>query len=181
MRIAGRQLGRVRIRGDANAGLTAAQSTALLTAVFKDAPVSWTANTEVWTLSTKGANAVLLKMTRSRAATTPRCARSLRKQTGILSHARPPLPELVAARLQHDKPDLRLPPAQQRPAMLPELRATLGKETRRAASTSKKPQARPGRYRCTDGRTLSCWYRSAVRGCVYRRRGKWGHRRAGAL
>jgi hypothetical protein len=50
MQIAGRQLGAVKLGADAKAQLSEAQSTALLAAVLKDAPVSWTAKKASWTL-----------------------------------------------------------------------------------------------------------------------------------
>jgi hypothetical protein len=63
MTVARQNVGIVRIDPNSNTGtLSQAQVGTLLPALLKDAPVAWTANGTTWTISTAGANAVLLKM-----------------------------------------------------------------------------------------------------------------------
>ena len=62
MHIDGRALGEVKIGDNATGELTAVQTAALLGALAKNARLSWSAKGKSWTVSTKGANAVLLKM-----------------------------------------------------------------------------------------------------------------------
>lgn len=63
MAIAGRDVGPVRIDADTNTGsLSPAQVRALLPALLKDATIAWQHGKDSWTVSTAGANAVLLKM-----------------------------------------------------------------------------------------------------------------------
>jgi hypothetical protein len=61
MRIDGRAFGTVTIDDHAIGDLSPAQTNALLAALPKNTLLSWTAKRESWTVSTKGANAVLLK------------------------------------------------------------------------------------------------------------------------
>jgi hypothetical protein len=63
MRIGSRDVGSVRIDGSTRRGtLSPSQVEALLAAVLKDTSIGWSAGGKTWTVSTAGANAVLLKM-----------------------------------------------------------------------------------------------------------------------
>nr|WP_314543840.1 DUF1176 domain-containing protein [uncultured Massilia sp.] len=63
MRIDGHALGVVHIDRDTRRGtLSSAQVKALLDAVLKDSHIAWASGGKTWTISTTGANAVLLKM-----------------------------------------------------------------------------------------------------------------------
>jgi hypothetical protein len=63
MTIDGRPLGTVHIDTESNTGtLSEGQAKALLPALLKDAKLAWTGNGNTWTISTAGANAILLKM-----------------------------------------------------------------------------------------------------------------------
>lgn len=63
MTVAQRQIGTVRLNPKSGTGtLSRAQVQALLPALLKDELVAWSANKATWTISTAGANAVLLKM-----------------------------------------------------------------------------------------------------------------------
>lgn len=129
MYVAGRPLGAVKVGGHAKGELSANQSAALLAAVLKDAPISWKAKKKSWTLSTKGANAVLLKMDdfQGRLDTPGALVRKGTKSESSVAPALP-LPELVAAPVRGDTPDPGLVPVKQRPVLLAELRKTLGEE-----------------------------------------------------
>jgi hypothetical protein len=63
MTVGRRPAGTVRIDPKSNTGtLSQAQIQPLLPALLHDAPIAWTASGTTWTISTAGANAVLLKM-----------------------------------------------------------------------------------------------------------------------
>jgi len=63
MTVDGRNLGTVRIDAKSTIGrLTDAQVKALLPALLKDGRIAWSGKGSTWTISTAGANAVLLKM-----------------------------------------------------------------------------------------------------------------------
>jgi hypothetical protein len=126
-RIAQRPLGAVRLNDNAHGELTAAQTAALLPALLNDAPLTWTAKKTSWTVSTKGANAVLLKMDefQGRLGTQGALVRTgTRPESSVLPAI--PMSEITAAPVADDKPDGKLVPASQRPALLAALRQTLG-------------------------------------------------------
>lgn len=62
MSIDGRAVGAVRIDSSNRVNLSDAQVKALLPALIKNARIAWSAKGKTWTISTAGANAVLLKM-----------------------------------------------------------------------------------------------------------------------
>jgi hypothetical protein len=62
MSIDGRAVGDVRIDASNRGNLSEAQVKALLPALIKNARIAWSAKGKTWTISTAGANAVLLKM-----------------------------------------------------------------------------------------------------------------------
>jgi hypothetical protein len=62
MSIDGRAVGSVRIDASNRATLSDAQVNVLLPALVKNARIAWSAKGKTWTISTAGANAVLLKM-----------------------------------------------------------------------------------------------------------------------
>jgi hypothetical protein len=158
MRVAGRPLGAVKLDADAKGELNAAQTAALLSAVLKDAPISWTAKKKSWTLSTKGANAVLLKMDafQGRLDTPGALVRKGAKSEASAIPALP-LPELVAAAVRGDKSDPRLVPAKQRTALLAELRKTLGEEDQNSCDDFDENASNPAKlsaYRLSESQLL---------------------------
>jgi hypothetical protein len=126
MTIDGRTLGTVRIDAKSNIGkLTDAQVMVLLPALLKDRHVEWSANGTTWTISTAGANAVLLKMDEFQGRLdTPGAL--VRKGTKPESNALPPLSplEITAAAVSQDKHPVNLTPAQTRD-LLAALRKTV--------------------------------------------------------
>lgn len=126
MTVDGRGLGTIRIDPKSNIGkLTDAQVTALLPALLKDGRIGWSANGTTWTISTAGANAVLLKMDEFQGRLdTPGAL--VRKGTKPESNVLPPLapPEIQAAAVSQDKQPVKLTPAQTRD-LLAALRKTV--------------------------------------------------------
>ena len=126
MTVDGRSLGTVSIDAKSNIGkLTDAQVTALLPAMLKDRQVEWSANGTTWTISTAGANAVLLKMDEFQGRLdTPGAL--VRKGTKPESNVLPPLPppEIQAAAVSHNKRPVKLTPVQTRD-LLTALRKTV--------------------------------------------------------
>ena len=126
MTVDGHSLGTVRIDAKSNiAKLTDAQVKALLPALLKDDRIAWSANGTTWTISTAGANAVLLKMDEFQGRLdTPGAL--VRKGTKPESNVLPPLspPEIQAAAVCHDKHPLKLTPVQTRD-LLAALRKTV--------------------------------------------------------
>ncbi|NIA53096.1 DUF1176 domain-containing protein [Massilia sp. TW-1] len=107
MTVDGRQTGVVGIDAKSNIGnLSPAQVQALLPALLKDGRIAWQAKGTTWTISTAGANAVLLKMDEFQGRLdTPGAL--VRKGTKPESSVLPPLPapEIKAAPvIQHSKP-----------------------------------------------------------------------------
>jgi hypothetical protein len=126
-RIGRRTLGTVHLDKNARGTLTAAQTAALLPALLTDAPLVWSARKTTWTVSTKGANAVLLKMDdmQGRIGTPGALVRKgTRPESSVLPAL--PVPVIIAAPVADDKPRSDLVPAAQRQALLAELRKTLG-------------------------------------------------------
>lgn len=114
MEVDGRDAGTVRIDRKTNLGnLSRAQVSALLPALLKDSSVAWTSKGTTWTISTAGANAVLLKMDefQGRVGTPGALVRKGSKPESI---ALPPLaaPELKPSPTSRDIKPLKLTRAQ---------------------------------------------------------------------
>ncbi|GGY17659.1 DUF1176 domain-containing protein [Massilia dura] len=124
MQVNGRALGPVKIDREAMTGvLTAAQTQALLAAVSGTGTVQWTDGSHAWTLSGKGAAAVLLKMDefQGRLGTTGALMRKGNKAEDAVPVSLP-MPEVSPA--SAGSTEVALPPAA-RAALLRELRGTL--------------------------------------------------------
>jgi hypothetical protein len=119
MTIDGRDVGSVGVDAKSNIGnLSPAQVQALLPALLKDGRIAWKAKGTTWTISTAGANAVLLKMDefQGRLATPGALVRKGNKpETSVL----PPLraPEVKAAAVIRDSKPVTLTAAQTRDVM----------------------------------------------------------------
>jgi hypothetical protein len=119
MTVDGHDTGTVSIDAKSNIGnLSPAQVQALLPALLKDGRIAWQAKGTTWTISTAGANAVLLKMDefQGRLATPGALMRKgNRPETSVL----PPLPapEIKAASVIHDSKPVTLTTAQTRDLM----------------------------------------------------------------
>ena len=124
MSIDGRALGTVRADPKSSLfTLTDAQVRALLPALLKDGRIAWTSKGTTWTVSTAGANAVLLKMDEFQGRLdTPGAL--VRKGSKPESNVLPPLPvpEIHAGPVSQDKNPIKLSVAQTR-----ELKAALRK------------------------------------------------------
>jgi hypothetical protein len=126
MTIDGRSIGTVRIDAKSNIGkLSDAQVKALLPALLKDGRIAWSAKGTTWTISTAGANAVLLKMDefQGRLDTPGALVRKGTKpESNVLPSVAPP--EIQAAAVSQDKQPVKLTPAQTRD-LLTTLRKTV--------------------------------------------------------
>ncbi len=127
MTIGGRAVGTVQLGGEATtATLSAAQVRALLPALLKDEPIAWTGGKRRWTISTAGANAVLLKMDdfQGRIGTPGALVRKGGKpESGVLPAL--PKPVVVAAAVpKRPAEDIHFTAAQER-QLIAELRETL--------------------------------------------------------
>ena len=114
MTINGHANGTVRINPDSDIGnLSAAQVQALLPALLKDGRVAWSAKDRTWTISTAGANAVLLKMDefQGRLGTPGALVRKGSKPEASVLPQLPP-PEINAAPVIHDSKPVALTTAQ---------------------------------------------------------------------
>jgi hypothetical protein len=119
MTVDGQPAGTVRMDTKTNIGnLSEAQVKALLPALLQDGRIAWTAKGTTWTISTAGANAVLLKMDefQGRLDTPGALAR---KGTKPESSALPPLaaPEIKAGPVSQDNKPATLTAAQTRDLM----------------------------------------------------------------
>lgn len=126
MTIDGGNLGTVPIDTTSNIGkLSDAQVKTLLPALLKDGHIAWSAKGTTWTISTAGANAVLLKMDefQGRLDTPGALAR---KGTKPESNVLPPVPapEIAAGAVSQDTHPVKLTPAQIR-NLLAALRKTV--------------------------------------------------------
>jgi hypothetical protein len=124
MSIDGRALGIVRADPKSSIlTLTEAQVRALLPALLKDGRIAWTGKGTTWTVSTAGANAVLLKMDEFQGRLDTSGA-LVRKGSKPESNVLPPLPapEIQAGPVSQDKNPIKLTAAQTR-----ELKAALRK------------------------------------------------------
>jgi hypothetical protein len=114
MSIDGRVLGTVRTDPKSSIlTLTEAQVRALLPALLKDRRIAWTGKGTTWTVSTAGANAVLLKMDEFQGRLgTPGAL--VRKGSQPESNVLPPLPapEVQAGVVSQDKNSIKLTAAQ---------------------------------------------------------------------
>jgi hypothetical protein len=127
MTIAQRPVGTVRLDPKSDTGtLNQAQVQALLPALLKDELVAWSANGTTWTISTAGANAVLLKMDefQGRVDTPGALVRKGSKPEGNVLPAVAPQ-HITPAPVSHDKRPVALTAAQTR-----DLIAALRKTTR---------------------------------------------------
>lgn len=125
MQIGGRPFGEVATES-ARGSLNEQQTAALLKAVLKKSDISWIAKGQRWTLSTAGANAVLLKMDEFQGRLgTPGAL--IRKGTTPETSVLPPLhaPEIMAPNITWSAPDEKLLPAGRRAGLLAELRKTV--------------------------------------------------------
>lgn len=115
----GRAVGTVRIDPKTNIGnLSKAQVKALLPALLRDSRIAWTGKGTTWTISTAGANAVLLKMDEFQGRLdTPGAL--VRKGTKPESSALPPLapPTIEAGPVSHDQKPVTLTAGQTRDLM----------------------------------------------------------------
>jgi hypothetical protein len=114
MSVDGRVLGIVRTEPKSSIlTLTEAQVRALLPALLKDGRIAWTGKGTTWTVSTAGANAVLLKMDEFQGRLdTPSAL--VRKGSKPESNVLPPLPapEVQAGPVSQDKNPIKLTAAQ---------------------------------------------------------------------
>lgn len=119
MTIDGKRLGEVAVDLSSNIGkLSQAQGQALIAAVLRDGKVAWKAGKTTWTISTAGANAVLLKMDdfQGRLDTPGALVRRGNKpESSVLPPL--PLPEIKAAPVIADKKLITLSPVQSRDLM----------------------------------------------------------------
>lgn len=162
MQVDGRALGDVEL-DDMEGLLTAAQVQALLAAVAGTGSVQWRDGTRVWTLSARGAAAVLLKMDEFQGRLgTPGAL--LRKGSRAEDDVLPALPPPEVRRAAALNGEVHLPPAA-RAALMRELRATLG--TRDCESLGRQDlsirRLAPGRL-LVHGR---CWAGAAGTGTAY--------------
>lgn len=116
MTIDGKAVGTVRVDQKSNIGkLSQAQVTALLPTLLRDGHIAWSAKGTTWTISTAGANAVLLKMDEFQGRLdTPGAL--VRKGTKPESSVLPPLPrpEITVGTVSHDQHSVTLTAAQRR-------------------------------------------------------------------
>lgn len=119
MTVDGKALGTVDIDSTSNIGkLSDSQVRALLPALLKDGRIAWSANGTTWTISTAGANAVLLKMDEFQGRIdTPGAL--VRKDTNPESNVLPPLapPEIKAGVVSRNTQPVELTHAQTRDLM----------------------------------------------------------------
>lgn len=116
MTVAQRPVGSVRLDPKSNTGaLSQTQVQALLPALLKDELVAWSANGTTWTISTAGANAVLLKMDefQGRLDTPGALVRKGSKPEGNVLPAVAP-PRITPSPVSQDKHPLTLTAAQTR-------------------------------------------------------------------
>jgi len=125
MTVAQRPVGSVRLDPKSNTGsLSQAQAQALLPALQKDELVAWSADRTTWTISTAGANAVLLKMDefQGRLDTPGALVRKGNKPEGNVLPAVTP-PNITPGPVSRDKRPVTLSAAQARD-LTPALRRT---------------------------------------------------------
>ncbi len=128
MQVDGRALGTVALSGDDAVGsLSASQTDALLRAVAGSGKVAWRAGKRSWTLSAKGASAVLLKMDEFQGRLgTPGAA--IRKGSKPEASALPPLPAPVVAPAPVPPGELARLGMEEERILLATLRKTAGNE-----------------------------------------------------
>jgi hypothetical protein len=166
MRIDGKDDGETTIERGTTAVLPLAQTAGLLAALPKATRLAWTANGKSWTISLKGANAVLLKMDefQGRVGTTGALIRKGQKpESSVLPFL--PVPETTAAHIVSDKDEANLIPAQQRAALFAEIGKTISKDAMAANSCemlneSTRDPNELRAYRLSDQHLLvstACW------------------------
>lgn len=128
MQVDGQALGKVAVKGDESiGGLSAAQTAALLRAVAGTGQVAWRAGGRTWSLSGKGASAVLLKMDdfQGRLGTPGAAVRKgSNKEQGVL----PALPAPVVAAAAVPSGELAPLGKEEQRILLATLRKTAGNE-----------------------------------------------------
>jgi hypothetical protein len=165
MRIDAQDIGEISMK-DARTTLSPAQAKALLTALPKAKHLAATADGKSWTISLKGANAVLLKMDEFQGRLeTPGAL--VRKGSKPESSVLPPLaePEVIAAAIASDRADPGLVPPKHRPALFAEMRRTISKDIMAENSCENLDESvsNPAKwhaYRLSDKKLLvsaECW------------------------
>jgi hypothetical protein len=130
MKIGDRALGAVRLeRNSGTADLTTAQTRGLLAGVLADKDITWSGGARTWRVSTKGANAVLLKMDefQGRIATPGALvAKGSKPEGNVLPPL--PIPKVTAAKVPNSEADPHLLSAQQQGELINELRKTVSED-----------------------------------------------------
>ena len=161
MTIAQRPVGTVRLDPKSDTGtLNQAQVQALLPALLKDELVAWTANGTTWTISTAGANAVLLKMDefQGRVDTPGELVRKGSKPEGNVLPAVAPQ-HITPAPVSHDKRPVALTAAQTRD-LIAALRKTARDDSCELLNANTKEASELEIRRLTKDKLLvshACW------------------------
>lgn len=161
MTIAQRPVGTVRLDPKSDTGtLNQAQVQALLPALLKDELVAWTANGTTWTISTAGANAVLLKMDefQGRVDTPGALVRKGSKPEGNVLPAVAPQ-HITPAPVSHDKRPVALTAAQTRD-LIAALRKTARDDSCELLNANTKEASELEIRRLTKDKLLvshACW------------------------
>jgi hypothetical protein len=165
MRIDGLDLGDIALK-EAKGTLSPSQTRALLNVLPTAKQLAWAAGARRWTISVKGANAVLLKMDEFQGRLgTPDAL--IRKGNRPASSVLPalPLPEITAARVGNDRAEPGLIPVKQRAILFAEIRKTISKDEMAVNSCDNfdASVANPEKwtaYRLSENRLLvsaECW------------------------
>jgi len=161
MTIAQRPVGTVRLDPKSDTGtLNQAQVQALLPALLKDELVAWSANGTTWTISTAGANAVLLKMDefQGRVDTPGALVRKGSKPEGNVLPAVAPQ-HITPAPVSHDKRPVALTAAQTRD-LIAALRKTARDDSCELLNANTKEASELEIRRLTKDKLLvshACW------------------------
>jgi hypothetical protein len=160
MSIDGRAVGSVRIDASNRGNLSDAQVKVLLPALIKNARIAWSAKGKTWTISTAGANAVLLKMDEFQGRLdTPGAL--VRKGNKPESSVLPPLapPEIQMGAVDPSAQPIKLTAAQTRDLMAA-LRKTVKDDSCELVDTKSEDAGEPVIRRLTHGKLLvshACW------------------------
>lgn len=161
MTVDGHEMGSVGIDATTNIGnLSPAQVQAMLPALLKDGRIAWRAKGTTWTISTAGANAVLLKMDEFQGRLdTPGAL--VRKSTKPEASALPPVPapDIKAMPVIHDKKPVALTTAQTRDLMAA-LRKTVKDGSCELVDKKSGDTDAPDVHRLTKDKLLvshACW------------------------
>ena len=171
MTIDGKRLGTVVLDRKTNIGtLSDTQTSALLPALFKDSNIAWKSSKTIWTISTAGANAVLLKMDdfQGRIDTPGALARRGNKPE---SSVQPPLPAPVvqAGPVIQGKSAVALTAVQSRDLMAA-LRKAGGEDSCELLTANKDEGGKLEAYRLTQDKLLVshlCWMGAYNMGKTY--------------